>query len=284
MVSDTPVIEFSLIRTYSFWFTTWMIWTPMDIFGIDRWCTSTPLCAKDRLILIGHSAGGCLALWAAHQLATTATRMPVVLAAAPVADLVKAYEMKVSDEGGGKGVWHWFRFEKTRDEDIIQASTNCVNGNEHVKCREFHLPLAILAGHSPWHHGWPEVMRWNSIWSKRRPQKRHWRSIGKLPPQLCFVAYGKKKGSIYQQNDIFVGKPHLKKRPVMVAGYFARSIPCSSIIPETCSTFYCESSLFGGLLSYGSPVRFGIWRINKLQHELFGVNFADSRTPPRVQL
>lgn len=28
--------------------------------------------------------------------------MPVVLAAAPVADLVKAYEMKVSDEGGGK--------------------------------------------------------------------------------------------------------------------------------------------------------------------------------------
>lgn len=106
----------------------------------------------------------------------------------------------------------------------------------------------------------------------------------KASPAALLRGLRKKKGSIYQQNDIFVGKPHLKKRPVTVAGYFARSIPCSSIIPETCSTFYCESSLFGGLLSYGSPVRFGIWRINKLQHELFGVNFADSRTPPRVQL
>ena len=36
----------------------------------------------------------------------------MVLAAAPVADLVKAYEMKVSDEGGG--------------EDIIESSNNGV--------------------------------------------------------------------------------------------------------------------------------------------------------------
>lgn len=50
----------------------------------------------DRLILLGHSAGGCLALWAAHHLPAPA---PVVLAAAPVADLVKGFEMKVSDEG-----------------------------------------------------------------------------------------------------------------------------------------------------------------------------------------
>ena len=48
--------------------------------------------------MIGHSAGGCLALWAAHQLAASGVP-PLVLAAAPVADLVKAYEMKVSDEG-----------------------------------------------------------------------------------------------------------------------------------------------------------------------------------------
>ena len=162
--------------------------------------------------------------------------------------------------GFGESIWDegvWWRWGE-RCVALIQVRKNqgwryhwsikkLCNGNEHVKCREFHLPLAILAGHSPWHHGWPEVMRWNSIWSKRRPQKRHWRSIGKLPPQLCFVAYGK-KGIIYQQNAIFVGKPHLKKRPVMVAGYFAPSIPCSSIIPETCSPFYCESSLTGGLL------------------------------------
>lgn len=55
---------------------------------------------EDRLILVGHSAGGCLALWAAHQLVSVSSeKAPLVLAAAPVADLVKAYEMKVSDEG-----------------------------------------------------------------------------------------------------------------------------------------------------------------------------------------
>eukprot|EP00435_Cladocopium_sp_Y103_P031635 s3333_g8.t1 len=54
----------------------------------------------DRLILIGHSAGGCLALWAAHHLAAEGSfGAPLVLAAAPVADLVKGFEMKVSDEG-----------------------------------------------------------------------------------------------------------------------------------------------------------------------------------------
>ncbi|CAL1137137.1 unnamed protein product [Cladocopium goreaui] len=56
----------------------------------------------DRLMLIGHSAGGCLALWAAHHLAAESgaeRAAPLVLAAAPVADLVKGFEMKVSDEG-----------------------------------------------------------------------------------------------------------------------------------------------------------------------------------------
>ncbi|CAK9056912.1 unnamed protein product [Durusdinium trenchii] len=54
----------------------------------------------ERLILLGHSAGGCLALWAAQRWSGTAGAVaPLVLAAAPVADLVKGYEMKVSDEG-----------------------------------------------------------------------------------------------------------------------------------------------------------------------------------------
>ncbi|CAE8629858.1 unnamed protein product [Polarella glacialis] len=49
----------------------------------------------EKLLLVGHSAGACLALWAAHQLVPK----PLVLAAAPVADLVRAHEMRVSDEG-----------------------------------------------------------------------------------------------------------------------------------------------------------------------------------------
>lgn len=46
-------------------------------------------------LLIGHSAGGCLALWAAHKHEGELA----VLAAAPVAALVSAYRMRVSDEG-----------------------------------------------------------------------------------------------------------------------------------------------------------------------------------------
>lgn len=59
----------------------------------------------ERLIVIGHSAGGCLALWAAHQLHrrhSLDTNLPessIVVAAAPVADLVLGHSMRVSDEG-----------------------------------------------------------------------------------------------------------------------------------------------------------------------------------------
>ena len=49
----------------------------------------------DKLILLGHSAGGCLALWAGHRL----DGIQLVIAAAPVADLVRGYELQVSDEG-----------------------------------------------------------------------------------------------------------------------------------------------------------------------------------------
>lgn len=86
--------------------------------------------------------------------------MPVVLAAAPVADLVKAYEMKVSDEGGGKGC---VALIQVRKKSGVKIS---LKHQKIVKCQEFHLPLAIFVGH----HGTldtmdvgPEVMRWNSI-------------------------------------------------------------------------------------------------------------------------
>lgn len=53
-----------------------------------------------KLILVGHSAGGCLALWAAHHLvAAEPQRNLLVLACAPVADLVRGHQMKVSDDG-----------------------------------------------------------------------------------------------------------------------------------------------------------------------------------------
>ncbi len=58
----------------------------------------------------------------------------MVLAAAPVADLVKAYEMKVSDEGGG--------------EDVIESSKNCVKacqGNDPVK-----IPRVSTFGNFCW--------------------------------------------------------------------------------------------------------------------------------------
>lgn len=59
----------------------------------------------DKIILIGHSAGGQLALWAGHELAKqnrtnlTGLKVALVSAMAPVADLIKGYEMKISSEG-----------------------------------------------------------------------------------------------------------------------------------------------------------------------------------------
>lgn len=56
----------------------------------------------NRLLLLGHSAGGALALWAAHALSAAEAPSPQVLAVvalAPVADLARGHEMKISDEG-----------------------------------------------------------------------------------------------------------------------------------------------------------------------------------------
>jgi acetyl esterase/lipase len=72
-----------------------------------------PALAKDhgwpgdfsRLVVIGHSAGGQIALWLADHAAvssTSSSTMPVprlVVALAPVTDMVAAYERKLSDEG-----------------------------------------------------------------------------------------------------------------------------------------------------------------------------------------
>mmetsp|Transcript_90200 Transcript_90200/g.291601 ORF Transcript_90200/g.291601 Transcript_90200/m.291601 type:complete len:315 (-) Transcript_90200:61-1005(-) len=52
----------------------------------------------DRLILAGHSAGGCMALWGGHRCPPN-VKVAAVLALAPVADLVLGHELRVSDEG-----------------------------------------------------------------------------------------------------------------------------------------------------------------------------------------
>mmetsp|Transcript_39003 Transcript_39003/g.82937 ORF Transcript_39003/g.82937 Transcript_39003/m.82937 type:complete len:209 (+) Transcript_39003:2104-2730(+) len=52
----------------------------------------------DRLLLVGHSAGGCLALWSGHNCPGNA-KVSAVLALAPVADLLKGHELRISDDG-----------------------------------------------------------------------------------------------------------------------------------------------------------------------------------------
>lgn len=70
--------------------------------SLDEGCANAVRALRmDRLVLLGHSAGGCLALWAAHALAKAGgpCQVGMVLAMAPVADLQRGYELRVSDEG-----------------------------------------------------------------------------------------------------------------------------------------------------------------------------------------
>eukprot|EP01062_Namystynia_karyoxenos_P028628 TRINITY_DN2166_c0_g1_i2.p1 TRINITY_DN2166_c0_g1~~TRINITY_DN2166_c0_g1_i2.p1 ORF type:complete len:305 (+),score=96.22 TRINITY_DN2166_c0_g1_i2:73-915(+) len=63
------------------------------------------VCDLSRIVVLGHSAGGCLALWladAAARLRAQDPRCPVpclVCAAAPVADLHLGHELRISDDG-----------------------------------------------------------------------------------------------------------------------------------------------------------------------------------------
>jgi len=57
-------------------------------------CTALDL---GNVVLIGHSAGGCLVLWLAAQQLNVG--LSLVVAVAPVCDLNEAYHLHVSDEG-----------------------------------------------------------------------------------------------------------------------------------------------------------------------------------------
>ena len=58
---------------------------------------------------------------------------------------------------GGKGVWPWFRLEKTRGEDIIEASKNCVTAMNTWNAESFTYPRQFWLG-TP--HGTMDDLRW----------------------------------------------------------------------------------------------------------------------------
>eukprot|EP00931_Biecheleriopsis_adriatica_P086288 TRINITY_DN60998_c0_g1_i1.p1 TRINITY_DN60998_c0_g1~~TRINITY_DN60998_c0_g1_i1.p1 ORF type:complete len:362 (-),score=76.53 TRINITY_DN60998_c0_g1_i1:9-1094(-) len=77
---------------------------PMAFMTLERSLTEALAGLRlDKLLLLGHSAGGTLALWAAHQLAgaakTDQIQVALVMAVAPVADLLLGHKLRVSDEG-----------------------------------------------------------------------------------------------------------------------------------------------------------------------------------------
>ena len=137
--------------------------------------SSQIIISQDRLMLIGHSAGGCLALWAAHHLAAESgaeRAAPLVLAAAPVADLVKGFEMKVSDEGRQMDIT-WYHYMMyiiiyTVYIYIIYIYNNYTSimytygGCFHLQSESFFKALPPQAPRM-------EVMLWSSTWSSRPP-------------------------------------------------------------------------------------------------------------------
>lgn len=56
---------------------------------------------QQKVILLGHSAGGTLALWVACKLSKLSEAVPIVLcvAVAPIGDLEEGSRRKLSDEG-----------------------------------------------------------------------------------------------------------------------------------------------------------------------------------------
>lgn len=66
--------------------------------------------------LIGHSAGGCLALWLAAQELNVG--LSLVVAVAPVCDLNEAYHLRVSDEGDA--IERYMKCTPDNDEGLAQ--------------------------------------------------------------------------------------------------------------------------------------------------------------------
>lgn len=69
--------------------------------SLDTLFTKAQLRSSDRKILVfGHSAGGCLGLWLQHAIASeSAPEISLVAAIAPVADLEAGFAERLSDEG-----------------------------------------------------------------------------------------------------------------------------------------------------------------------------------------
>ena len=67
--------------------------------GIDR--LKSQAAPQQKVILLGHSAGGTLALWVACKLSKLSEAVPIALcvAVAPIGDLEEGSRRKLSDEG-----------------------------------------------------------------------------------------------------------------------------------------------------------------------------------------
>lgn len=82
-------------------------WPHTNVDVLSAYTATTQLAEVDaaRIFVVGHSAGGTLALWLAAQLSSSSLRegcvyLPVhTIALAPVADLEQAVRMKLSDDG-----------------------------------------------------------------------------------------------------------------------------------------------------------------------------------------
>lgn len=108
---------------------------------MEVWANTCSAIDLDRLIVLGHSAGGQLALWTAHQLVTQAgwmlPRSCICVAVAPCADLHHGHELKVSDDGDAVE-----RYMKGTPEEIPEAYALACPG----RLLPVNFPLLITYG------------------------------------------------------------------------------------------------------------------------------------------
>jgi len=98
----------------------------------DVWADTCNALDLERLIVVGHSAGGQLALWTAHQLVTQAgwllPKSCICVAVSPCADLHEGHAMRVSEDGDAVE-----RYMKGSPEDLPSEYA--------LACPSRHLPV-----------------------------------------------------------------------------------------------------------------------------------------------